>query len=361
MISLLLPLFAQDLLDRAYAPRSADMIAEGEVKLPQEPDFNEALRYLLRDELKDKLLDLAEDAIASSALTLLCQASPTFCNVVKHHRANANDMLQILQTEMQGLLQKLPGYDQAARAQAIVDCVQKKRLDKVPLPQALKECDAHRFVKDIAGDWLPEIDLKSEIRKLLKLDRKEQDNVDRLVSNTTIKPDAVRRRQNLDGVARRYNELREEKARNLPFTPEERDRVAALPPPARATLEAGLAQELALLELQQEVHRTQRYLEALEQSPAANEALRREARAERERLDRDLERLRREVETFRSVRETALAGRSAAEQHIERTVRSRFAQAQANEAARQRLTEDREWGSCCIKRTSGTRDKEGRR
>lgn len=352
MISALLLLFAQDLLDRAYAPKPTETIAEGEAKLPQEPDFNETLRHIFTDELKDKFLDLAEDAIASSALTLLCQASPTFCNVVKHHRANANDMLRILQAEMQGLLEKLPGYDKVARAQAIVDCVQKKRAENVPLPKALKECDAHKFVKDIAGDWLPEIDLKSELKKLLKLDKKEQETMDKLVSNTTVKPDSVKREQKLDGVARRYNELREEKSKNLPFTPEEQVRIATLPPSIRASLEASLAQELALLELQQEVHRTQRYLEALEQSPAANEALRREARAERERLDRELERLRREVETFRSVRETALSGRNAAERHIEHTVRSRFAQAAANEAARRKQIENREWGTsskCCTK------------
>lgn len=158
---------AEERVQRIPFPRDlqAGSVALVDFLAPLIAEEEEAMRILLQD---------PAPWLANSGLTLLCQTSPTLCNVFKHVRANANAARESLQQTIRSLEDKVPGLGIVGRSEILRDCVREALANGRDPALALRACFRQDKLKDVLGEWADRLDLSREISQWLRLDPAEE-------------------------------------------------------------------------------------------------------------------------------------------------------------------------------------------
>lgn len=395
MSELLLCLLAQDLIERAASayPRPGPSreftvamppmdSASHRAPLPKDVgglsfDPRELILALFEQETNDKILNeiilTAEKELVSSALTLMCQASPTLCNTIKHVRANANSMMQAIQQQLAVLESKLPGLTRIIKAEIIQGCFEEKLKKGVPVPVALRECLSARKLRSVGGKILEELDLAKEISALLGLSKEDEDFLSRILRRVKITPDGVEldlakprldkhywrlREKYYDRWKRAFEGLKEGRVDAfmtdgpVPKTflsAQEIARVSLLPDWQQERVVSATSSAMAYYELHEQVTRIDRYLVATSQAHGASEGIREVARLEREELLRELKRLETENQRRLELQDALLMAQDESEAHVNTVIRTRMRALHSKREAEEFEVRSKKWGECCEK------------
>jgi len=155
-------------------------------------DVRSSLKNLLSQEFRDEfvqdLLNAGEGYLASNALNLLCQASPTLCNVFKHHRANANALLAINYDKCQAMEQVLQNDTQRARARILKDCMERmlKENPQISLDDAQRKCMRAQEFRNLRGEFVKELNLVEDLSKFFELDPETSKDVSSILGETRL-------------------------------------------------------------------------------------------------------------------------------------------------------------------------------
>jgi hypothetical protein len=391
----MLCLVAQDLIERAASappkrPPTREFsipmfVEEGtthKAPLPKDVgglsfDPRELILAIFEQETNDKILNeiimTAEKELVSNALTLMCQASPTLCNTIKHVRANANSMMQAIQQQLAVLESKLPGLTRIIKAEIIHGCFEEKLKKGVPVPVALRECLSARKLKSVGGKIMEELDLAKEISALFGLSREDEDFLSRLLRHVKITPDGVEvelakprldkhywrlREKYYDRWRRAFEGLREGRVDAfmtdgpVPKTflsREEISRVSLLPDWQRERIVSMTSGAMAYYELHQQVTRIDRYLAATSQAQGASEGIRQAAQMEREEILREMKRLEIENQRRLELQDAMLMAQDEADAHVSFVIQCRLNSLKTQREAEEFDVRSKPWGSCCEK------------
>jgi hypothetical protein len=155
-------------------------------------DVRSSLKNLLSQEFRDEfvqdLLNAGEGYLASNALNLLCQASPTLCNVFKHHRANANALLAINYDKCQAMEQALQADTQRARARILKDCMERmlRENPEISLDEAQRKCLRSEEIRNLKGEFVKELNLVEDLSKFFELDPDASKDVSSILGETRL-------------------------------------------------------------------------------------------------------------------------------------------------------------------------------
>lgn len=387
LLLLAIPAHAQDLIDRMARehrlatawdrlalprPLPKDAPEEKRVRSVKLPDLIGAagldprkfLRDLLREEIVDADLDSllrdAQRALARHAMTLLCQASPTICNLVKHQRANANALQDTLQQQLASLAGQIPGVDRLARIEALDGCLRERlRRDGRPL-DAFAACARQALPLGLDGKPMRMLDLQKEIGKFLGLSREDRDLLSSLTHKLRLTAGGIER-ETTSAVRALWKDLREKhkavwerafteptmppELRDLALRKEDVAHIAAMPVEIREPTTAVLADSFALVDLKSRALRARQWLKEVEGSPGVPETVREMTRAELKELDEDIALIEERVRLQGLAQEAVLRARGAGERYLADTFRRLTESLRAME---QRARFDREsapWGS----------------
>lgn len=350
-------------------------------------DVGASLRSLfsknMREEFLGSIMGYIESELVRNALVLACEASPTLCQALQHYRVNAQAMLGMNYDRCRTIQQAVDGSLERQRAEAIKACVDEKRRanPKVPLDQALYECQGADKVRSLSGDRTTELDLVEELRKALKLDEDGQGTLGNLlgdrvrhtaqggkgeIAKSAVEEEYVRIRERYEqnweaAVAAVSNgqTLPSDMAAGLvppaapPVTAGELAELALVRPPLRRVLVASVAAQSALLELVRRVHEVERNLEVARKLPSASAEFVKKLDREREDLRSELGRLVETHERQNAFNQTLLAATGVVRSDLgSRTVGALGSV--AVEGRRSRIEEEtQKWGS-----SSARNDKE---
>lgn len=275
-----------------------------------------------RSEFANGLVNYALSEITGSALTLLCEASPTACQVFQHHRINAGAMLKVDYDWCGAVTQGVETGLQSAQANAIKECLAEKQRQGMPLDDAKRACQNASAMRGFGGLKVSEIRLVDELVRALKLGPADQKLAKEYLSDVgystrgasgTLRPSAVsdafeRRRQEKYGA---WEQAFAEAASTGTISPEVREKLG--PKGARQMLTEDLRQvarlsrtehglflwhmatEAAFFEVELEVANLERWLATLRRDPQAD-------RGTVEQVERQLTDLRSEMNQLRDLR-----------------------------------------------------------
>lgn len=278
----------------------------------------QVLAPLLQEDgrLMEILLKEAEKTLPNHALTLLCQASPTLCNVFKHVRANLNAARAELLELVRSIENKAPGVEIISRSEILRDCLREEIRKGTPPGRALRACLSRDRLKNMFGEWVRRIDLVDELARWLGLNPQEARVLRKLLRPVRITAKGLEIGDGASPVEKRFREKfrgwyeqlrrilhrpsklsRKVADRLLGFgiTPEEIGRISAGGWVADRTLRT-LARVLAELETGEEVSRVEGYLLRVEASAGVRAYIRFPVRQLREENRAEMDRLRREIE-----------------------------------------------------------------
>lgn len=324
------------------------------------------------EEFLQSALGAVESELASDALVLACQLSPTICDAIKHYRLTASTLLSLQQGQCRSLEEVVSGASQKIRAQAILACVEERRKAGDSLDRALERCQEAQGVRDLSGRETREIDVIRETSRFLKLDG-ELDELLRAVGQPVkIGGNAISADLNLDGLGRIYAQTREgfenrwrelilTHAQGKSLTPEmlrtltprgaspirsaEVARLATMPEERREAVIRSLSTAAAYLDLAERIEEVEKRIQAVDGSPTSQEmgpilAKEREwLRAERDRLD---ERVRRQ--SF--YNDAMVRALGALDADLDRAFRARLAPARDAAVTRRAFADTKPWGGC---------------
>jgi len=272
-----------------------------------------------REEMVDGLVNWALSELTSNGLTLLCEASPTVCQVFQHYRVNANAMLKVNYDWCAALEQGIDNGLQKAQAQAVKSCMEEKRLQGMSVDQARQACQNTNKMAGIGGTTVVDLNVVSELARALNLTPEDRATTELLLNDLKFTPKGASGEIKADVIPEIYAKRREEylaawnevmtdvEAGNKPSPetlaklsprgaprvyPEEVEEVARLSPPRRRLYVERMAGAAALLSLTTDVHKVERQLAVAKKDPAANEGVIRFLETERQELRRQLEQLR---------------------------------------------------------------------
>jgi hypothetical protein len=167
-------------------------------------DLHANLRSLFgkeaREEFMKGILNYALSELTGSGLTLLCEASPTACQVFQHYRINANELLKVNYNRCQAIQQGVDSGLQKSQAASIKSCIDEKRKQGMPLDQALSECQNSNKMQGFGGVQVINLSILGELTRALNLSAADQKRVGLLLNDVTltttgasgqIRPDAV--------------------------------------------------------------------------------------------------------------------------------------------------------------------------
>lgn len=275
-----------------------------------------------RSEFANGLVNYALSEITGSALTLLCEASPTACQVFQHHRINAGAMLKVDYDWCGAVTQGVETGLQSAQANAIKECLAERQRQGMPLNDAKRACQNASAMRGFGGLKVSEIRLVDELVRALKLGAADQKLAKEYLSDVaystrgasgSLRPSAVleafeRRRQEKYGA---WEQAFAEAASTGTISPDVREKLG--PKGARQMLAEDLRQvagltrtehglflwhmatEAAFFEVELEVAHVERWLATLRRDPQAD-------RGTVEQVERQLTDLRSELNQLRELR-----------------------------------------------------------
>jgi hypothetical protein len=264
-------------------------------------DVNASLKSLFgkeaRSEFTRGLIEYALSEITGSALTLLCEASPTACQVFQHHRVNANAMLKVNHDWCRSVEQGIDTGLQSAQASAIKDCLAEKQRQGMAVDDAKHACQTPSTLRGFGGIKVSEIRIVDELTRALNLSSQDQKLAKQYLSDVaystrgasgTIRPSAVsdafeQRRQDKYTA---WEQAFAEAASTGTISPDIREKlgpkgarqmlvedlrqVASLSPAQHGLFLWHMATEAAFFEVELEVTNVERWLATLRRDPQAD-------------------------------------------------------------------------------------------
>jgi hypothetical protein len=153
-------------------------------------DLNANLRSLFgkeaREEFMKGILNYALSELTGSGLTLLCEASPTACQVFQHYRINANEMLKVNYNWCQAIQQGVDSGLQKSQAAAIKSCLDEKRNQGMTIDQALSACQNSNKMQAFGGLQVVNLNILSELSRALNLAPADQKRASLLLNDVTL-------------------------------------------------------------------------------------------------------------------------------------------------------------------------------
>src|SRR5581483_1714561 len=153
-------------------------------------DLNANLRSLFgkeaREEFMKGILNYALSELTGSGLTLLCEASPTACQVFQHYRINANEMLKVNYNWCQAIQQGVDSGLQKSQAAAIKSCLDEKRNQGMTIDQALSACQNSNKMQGFGGLQVVNLNILSELSRALNLAPADQKRASLLLNDVTL-------------------------------------------------------------------------------------------------------------------------------------------------------------------------------
>ena len=383
MISLLLSCVAQDLIDRstpkkpppkAEAKRTepkqegvrrvpfprdleAGSVAVADFLAPLISEEEEVMRVLMRD---------PEKWLARSGLTLLCQASPTLCNVFKHLRANANAARETVQETIRSLESRVPGFEAVSRSEILRECVREAIAKGENPAAALRACYSTDRLKDALGEWRDKLDLGHEIARRLGLDPAQTSLLREMLRPVAItskgleivdRPSPLQRRfrnrvaewtgrwrEAIEDPRRVTRETLQEMAR-IGLSDEDLGRMAAVADWMKERVVASIASAVSRVEIEDEAAQLDGWLATLDGSVDVPEYLKGPARQLRAESRADLESIRREAETALRLQRAVTALRDDVDRELASRLAARMELLMLRADSARLRRDAREWGS----------------
>lgn len=377
------------LADRGTAQIGLDGVFESDFACGRF-DMRGSLRNLLSKEMRDEFLDTALGALQSelmyNGLVLACEVSPTACDALKHFRANANALLSISYDRCAAIEEGIRDGLQSARAQAIKDCVERKRQEGVRDPsEALAACEKASEVSGLLGGRVAEFNLARELQKAYHLEGADAARLETLLGSLRITPKGVAGEVKADLVLREYSKLEREYAQAWteaaqaaaahPAAPIPSDiekklqppgapgplalglqKIAQLPPAVRKIRIELIASRAAALDLAIKVQELERYLSGAAKLPQNSEARVREIEQELRDLRLQLRHIDELVARKEEYNRTLLASLDHADLHEGSKASAVFAAGRTRESdARFRDTFTGAWGEIPDERARSSR------
>jgi hypothetical protein len=271
--------------------------------------FGSVINKDIAGQMMGAALDQLRDKLAGSAMVLACQMSPTLCDVMKHFRVTANDLLGKVFEDCRSIEQEAGGATRPLKARALMACLAEKQAAGAALDDALAACKSANEVQGLAGERTREVDLLRELSQTFKLKPEAEAIVKDLLDAPKLGASGSKGNVKLRAVDAAYERARDEalvrlkKAvdsgdpkgaapASLPaLTQADLDMLKTLDEPSRRNVLAVLAGAHALVEISRTIHDVEALLEAaaaLADDPSLREAFERQSA----RLDRELRRLR---------------------------------------------------------------------
>jgi hypothetical protein len=161
----------------------------------------------MASEATGMLLDMAEGELVSNGMTLLCQASPTLCDVLKHYRFSAQALLKLNYDKCRAIDDALQNATKRMQAEATKECLKRKLQEGKSLPEAMRECEREypqEPLRDLGGERVRQIDLNRQLEKLFGRGAGEEE----LLQDLKIGATGASGRWTSDRAERMYEEAR---------------------------------------------------------------------------------------------------------------------------------------------------------
>lgn len=153
-------------------------------------DLHANLRSLFgkeaREEFMKGILNYALSELTGSGLTLLCEASPTACQVFQHYRINANEMLKVNYNWCQAIQQGVDSGLQKSQAAAIKSCIDEKRRQGLTMDQALSACQNSNKMQGFGGVQVVNLSVLGELTRALNLTPADRTRAELLINDVSL-------------------------------------------------------------------------------------------------------------------------------------------------------------------------------
>lgn len=307
-------------------------------------DLHANLRSLFgkeaREEFMKGILNYALSELTGSGLTLLCEASPTACQVFQHYRVNANELLKVNYNWCQAIQQGVDSGLQKSQAAAIKSCIDEKRKQGVPLDQALSDCQSSNKMQGFGGVRVVNLSILGELTRALSLAPADQKRAGLLLNDVTLSTSGASGQIRSDVVPEAFLKRRTEFLKSwddalaqakddqpiVPETlqaltppgaarllPEEVKEISRLAPARQRLYVSQMASSSALLSLTVDIQWLERLLQASRKDPTVDQGLVKWLETELQDLRRQLDQMR-ELAAEQSRYQKALAELSEAGQ-----------------------------------------------
>jgi hypothetical protein len=307
-------------------------------------DIHANLRSLFgkeaREEFMKGILNYALSELTGSGLTLLCEASPTACQVFQHYRVNANEMLKVNYNWCQAIQQGVDSGLQKSQAAAIKACIDEKRQQGRTMDQALQACQNSNKMLSFGGLQVINLSVLGELSRGLKLSPEDQKRASFLINDVTLTTSGVSGQIRSDVIPQAFLKRRDQYlgawddalsqakddqsiARKTlealsppgapPVLPDEVKEIGRLSPTRQRLFVSQMASTSALLSLTVDIQWLERLLQASRKDPTIDQNFLKWLESELADLRRQLEQMR-ELATEQSRYQKALAELSEAGQ-----------------------------------------------
>jgi len=311
-------------------------------------DLRSSLKNLLsrefRDEFVSDLLNAGEGYLAASGLNLLCQSSPTLCNVFKHHRASANLLLGLDYDKCRAMEQVLQNDTQRTRARILKECLEQKLRENpnVPIDEAYQACLKSDEIRNFRGEFVKEINLVEDLSRYFQIEAGRKSDLEQIFGKASVSSKGVSDQASLvEAVGGMYNVTKrayidawsqafrdiaagQESGQGLydrlapegaRLGPDDIRRINLLPDWKRDLLVRALSSVFAYYETIRRIAAVESLLSELEASGKSG-ALKDKLAKDRDRLKEERERMKNEFEAARQVQQAIVAGRNEVEAHV---------------------------------------------
>lgn len=327
-------------------------------------DLAASFRSQFDRQIAEEFLQAAKSDLASNALVLACQVSPTLCDAMKHYRLTASALLSIQDGQCRGVEEAAAGTSDRIRAKSVLSCLRERQQKGVPLDRALEECRKSDGVRDLEGRETRELHVLQELARFLKLDDDLRSLLTEIGQPIRLGGTSVSLDLNLDGIGGVYAKRRAETeakwrealacdrvppalldALAPAGTIRESDvrALALLPEARREAVIRSLATAAAYFDLSRKLEELDRLIQAAETSPVSEE-MAPLLRQEREWLRSEMRRLdeahRRQALFNDSVSRTL----EVLDGEVDRRFDSRLEAEAQSARGRRALEETRAWG-----------------
>lgn len=333
-------------------------------------DLRASFRSQFDRQVGEEFLQAIESDLASNALVLACQASPTICDAIKHYRLTASQFLQLQNDQCRGFEDALNGMPQKIRARAVLACIEEKKAQGWPLDRALEACQKAESLRDLSGRETQEVDILKELTRFLKLDGELEKLLQAIGQPVKFGGGSASADLNLQGIEKIFADVyaefekswQEAMKKEAKLTADDLGRLAPpgaprvratdvislalLPETRREAAIKSLASTSAYLKLASQLEELEMMIRAVEASPASEE-LAPVLRQQREWISSELARLEDRYRRQVFANESYSRVLDSLEEEVDRRFEARFADARTEAKVRQVTNDTRKWGDGC--------------
>lgn len=170
--------------------------------------FRSVFNKNLREELLGAMLEQARAELASSAMVLACQISPTLCDAMKHYKILSSEALALNFEQCRAVEAASAGLNEGLRARAIKQCLAEQQAKGVPLDDALKACQKEGELRDAEGRKVKEVDIVREAGQALGLTGEAETLLKRVAGGLKIRDNVLHGDLQIRPVADMFHQSR---------------------------------------------------------------------------------------------------------------------------------------------------------